>query len=198
MVAPSTKVSHLDIAYAVSGGRLPRDHSFDLWQALCGAAPALFEDATVAVLPVRGASAGQEGLVLQRRSRLLMRIPEDKVDLALGLCGQQLDVSGAQVALGEAKTRPLAYYATLYAHRVAALVDDEAGFVEQMAEELGRIDLTADFIVGKRTVTRGHAGEIAGFSLMLAELSSRQSIALQVAGLGAHRGLGFGVFVGHK
>jgi len=191
-------VSHVDLAFAVSGSRLPRDHSLGLWLALSHACPQLFDDATVAVLPVRGASAGEGGLVLQRRSRLLMRIPESKIDLALGLCGRQLDVAGAPVALGEAKTRPLAPYATLYAHRVAAVMDDEADFVKQATEELGRIDVSADFIVGRRTVTRGPQGELAGFSLMLAELPSRQSLALQVHGIGAHRGLGFGVFVGHK
>ena len=198
MGAAPAEVSHVDLAFAVSGSRLPRDHSLGLWLALSHACPQLFDDATVAVLPVRGASAGEGGLVLQRRSRLLMRIPESKIDLALGLCGRQLDVAGAPVALGEAKTRPLAPYATLYAHRVAAVMDDEADFVKQATEELGRIDVSADFIVGRRTVTRGPQGELAGFSLMLAELPSRQSLALQVHGIGAHRGLGFGVFVGHK
>lgn len=191
-------MSHVDIAFAVSGGRLARDHSFDLWSALSQAVPALFEDPTVAVLPIRAASAGDGGLVLQRRSRLLMRIPEAKVDLALGLYGRRLDVAGTPVALGEAKTRPLAPYATLYAHRVAAERDDEASFVKQVAAELGRIDVGKDFIVGKRSLTRGPAGVLAGFSLMLAELSSRQSLALQVHGIGERRGLGFGVFVGHK
>jgi CRISPR-associated protein Cas6 len=194
----NAEVSHVDIAFAVSGGRLARDHSWDLWRALAQAAPALFADETIAVLPIRAASAGDSGLVLQRRSRLLMRIPEAKVDLALGLCGRQLEVAGTPVTLGEAKTRPLAPYATLYAHRVAAVRDDEASFVKQATAELAQIDLGTDFIVGKRTVTRGPRGELAGFSLMLAELPSRQSLALQVAGLGAHRGLGFGVFVGHK
>ena len=198
MGAAPAEVSHVDLAFAVSGSRLPRDHSLGLWLALSHACPQLFDDATVAVLPVRGASAGEGGLVLQRRSRLLMRVPEAKIDLALGLCGRQLDVAGAPVALGEAKTRPLAPYATLYAHRVAAVMDDEADFVKQATEELGRIDVSADFIVGRRTVTRGPQGELAGFSLMLAELPSRQSLALQVHGIGAHRGLGFGVFVGHK
>jgi hypothetical protein len=33
---------------------------------------------------------------------------------------------------------------------------------------------------------------------MFSELPARQSLALQVQGIGAHRGLGFGVFVGHK
>jgi CRISPR-associated protein Cas6 len=191
-------VSHVDIAFAVSGGPLPRDHSFDLWRALSRAAPDLFRDPVVAVLPVRGASAGAGGIVLQRRSRLLMRMPEASVERALGLCGVQLEVAGASVRLGDAKTRPLAHYATLYAHRVAAERDDEASFVKQAAAELREIDVAADFIVGKRTLTCGADGDIAGFSLMLAELSVRQSLALQVHGLGAHRGLGFGVFVGHK
>ena len=120
------------------------------------------------------------------------------VELALGLCGVRLEVAGARVTLGDAKTRPLAPYATLYAHRVAAERDDEESFVRQATEALHGIDVAADFIVGKRSLTRGAAGDIAGFSLMLAELSARQSLALQVHGLGAHRGLGFGVFVGHK
>lgn len=191
-------MSHVDLAFAVSGGPLPRDHSLELWRALSQAAPGLFADPSVAVLPVRGASAGAGGIVLQRRSRLLMRIPEASVELALALCGVRLEVAGAQVLLGDAKTRPLAPYATLYAHRVAAERDDEASFVRQASDALHEIEVAADFIVGKRTLTRGERGDIPGYSLMLAELPARQSLALQVHGLGAHRGLGFGVFVGHK
>lgn len=191
-------MSHVDIAFAVTGGPLPRDHSLELWRALAQAAPDLFADPAVAVLPVRGASAGEAGIVLQRHSRLLMRIPQAGVEPALRLCGVRLAVADAPVVLGTAKTRPLAPYATLYAHRVAAERDDEASFVKQAAAELGMIGVAADFIVGKRTLTRGAEGDIAGFSLMLAELSARQSLALQVHGLGAHRGLGFGIFVGHK
>lgn len=191
-------MTHVDLAFAVSGGRLARDHSLELWQALRRAAPALLEDPTVAVLPIRAASAGDGGLVLQRHSRLLLRIPEAMMELALGLCGRQLDVAGTPVTLGDAKTRPLAAYATLYAQRVAAVVDDEGDFVKQAAAELARIGISAEFIVGKRTLTRGPQGALAGFSLMLAELPSRLSLELQVHGIGAHRGLGFGVFVGHK
>lgn len=191
-------MTHVDMAFVVSGGPLPRDHSLELWRALQRVAPDLFADPAVAVLPVRGASAGEAGLVLQRRSRLLMRIPEASVERALRLRGARLGVAGAEVTLGDAKTRPLAPYATLYAHRVAAERDDEESFVKQAAAALGEIDVPGDFVVGKRSLTRGEQGDIPGFSLMLAELSARQSLALQVHGLGAHRGLGFGIFVGHK
>jgi CRISPR-associated protein Cas6 len=191
-------VSHVDIAFAVSGGRLPQDHSYELWRALSGAAPALLADPSVAVLPVRGASAGEGTIVLQRRSRLLMRIPEASIELALLLCNARLDLAGVQVVLGGAKTRPLAPYATLYAHRVAADGDDEARFMKQVAASLLNLGVSADFVVGRRVVTRGPQGDIPGFGLMFPELSARQSLALQVHGIGAHRGLGFGVFVGHK
>ena len=39
MGAPPAGVKHLDIAFAVSGGRLPRDHSLSLWQAPVPAPP---------------------------------------------------------------------------------------------------------------------------------------------------------------
>lgn len=191
-------MTHVDMAFTISGERLPRDHSYDLWRALSGVAPTLLADPSVAVLPVRGASVGESAIVLQRRSRLLMRIPEASVDLALDLCDRQLDVAGAPVVLGAAKTRPLAPYATLYAHRVAADMDEEVAFMKQVSVSLQALGLGADVVVGKRTVTRNPEGDIPGFSVMLCELSARQSLALQVHGIGAHRGLGFGVFVGHK
>ena len=197
-MSPAADPSAVDLAFAVSGGPLPRDHSLALWEALAQAAPSLADDETLAVLPVRAASAGDAPLVLQRRSRLLMRLAESQLERVLALSGRELEIAGAPVLLGTAKTRPLAHYATLYAHRVAAEDDDEARFVRQAARDLDRLGVRAEFIVGRRSQTRGPLGMLAGFSLMLAELSPRQSLALQAAGLGAHRRLGFGIFVGHK
>jgi CRISPR-associated protein Cas6 len=168
-----------------------------LWEALVRAAPSLADDEALAVLPVRAASAGDSRLILQRRSRLLLRLGESSVERVLALCGQRLEVAGAPVLLGAAKTRPLAHHATLYAHRVAADEDDEAAFVRQAAGDLDRLGVRAEFIVGKRSGARGPLSMLAGFSL-IPELAPRQSLALQGAGLGAHRRLGFGIFVGHK
>jgi CRISPR-associated protein Cas6 len=197
-VDPAADAGTVDLAFEVSGGPLPRDHSLALWEALLHAAPSLADDQTLAVLPVRATSAGDQRLILQRRSRLLMRLDESSVERVLALCGCQLEVAGAPLLLGGAKTRPLAHHATLYAHRVAADEDDEAAFVRQAARDLERLGLHAEFIVGKRSQARGPLGMLAGFSLMLADLAPRQSLVLQAAGLGAHRRLGFGIFVGHK
>jgi len=197
-VNPAADLGYVDLAFSVSGEPLPRDHSLALWDALVQAAPSLAEDDTLAVLPVRAASAGDGRLVLQRRSRLLMRLAESRVDPALALCGRLIRIAGTPVLLGAAKTRPLAPHATLYAHRVAAERDDEAAFVRQATRDLDQLGVRAEFIVGRRTLARGPLGELAGFSLMLADLAPRQSLALQASGLGAHRRLGFGIFVGHK
>ena len=197
-VEKANALGHVDMAFAISGGELPRDHSLALWQALANAAPWIVEDDAVAVLPIRASSAGGDRLVVHRRSRLLMRLPEERVEAALALSGRRLDLAGAPVTLGEAKTRTLIAHATLYAHRVAAERDDEEGFVAQAKRELERLGVRNDFIVGRRSMTRGPGGPLAGYSLMLAELPARQSLVLQVAGIGAHRGLGFGIFVGHR
>lgn len=198
MGAAPARLTVVDLAFAVSGGRLPRDHSHALWQALERAAAWLADDPATAVLPIRAASAGEQGLVLDRHSRLLMRLPELRVGAALELCGKRLDLCGAPVVVGAAKSRPLAPHATLYAHRVAAESDDEAAFVRQVALRLAGLGLHSEFIVGKRSSVRTAQGEVAGFSVMLANLAARDSLVLQACGLGAGRRLGFGVFVGHK
>lgn len=197
-LTPADEPRTVDLAIAVSGEPLPCDHSLALWQALVMAAPALAEDASIGVLPLRAAARSDGRIVLQRRSRLLMRLAEPGVDAALALCGRQIEIAGATVRLGSAKTRPLAHYATLYAHRVAAEQDDEAAFVRQTVRALDQLGMRAEFIVGRRTQASGPQGPLAGFSLMLTDLSSRQSLALQARGLGAHRRLGFGIFLGHK
>lgn len=188
----------VDLSIEISGGPLPRDHALEVWSALAQAVPRLREDPVLAILPVRAASGGDGRLVLQRRSRLLMRVAEPAVAAVLALCGRQLDVAGAPVTFGGVKTRPLAPHPTLYAHRVAAERDDEAEFVRQATRELGQLGMPAEFVVGKRSQARGPAHAVVGFSLMIADLSSRQSLLLQANGLGAHRNLGFGIFVGHK
>jgi len=197
MGAPTARLSHVDMAFAVQGGGLPRDHSAALWRGLVEALPQLEAEDTLAVLPVRAASAGPQGLVLQRRSRLLIRLAEASVDAAMALCGRRIRVGEDWLEIGAAKTRALMPHRTLYAHRVASESGEEA-FLVEAGSALGALGVHREFIVGRRSTVRGPLGELAGYSLMLEDLSPEHSLALQVAGLGAHRRLGFGIFVGHK
>jgi len=108
--------------------------------------------------------------------------------------------------IGKAMTRALIPHGTIYSHRVAARDAGEAAFARQVANELHALGIRGDFITGKRSCARGPAvettgeatDELTGFSVMLTGLRPEESVRLQVAGLGSHRKLGFGVFVPHR
>jgi len=190
--------SWVDLALAVEGGPLPEDHSLELWKALVVAQQGLSELRGVAVLPIRGTSQCRAQVLLGRHSRLWMRVPESAVEAILGLCGVCLEVAGAPLKIGNAKTRALAPYATLYARRVIADTEDEGRFALWVSERLAALDVRREFIVGSRSSVREAGGRLTGFSLMLPELGARESLRLQAEGLGAGRHLGCGVFLGHK
>jgi CRISPR-associated protein Cas6 len=186
------------MAFTVSGRWLPRDHSAALWHALAVALPWLDDEAELAISPVRAATVSGGGLVLNRRSRFLLRLPEARIRDALALCGRTLEIGTEPLRVGKAMTRALIPHGTIYAHRVAARDADESAFARQVTAELQVLGIRGDFIIGKRSSLRGPSGEVTGFSVMLTGLRSDESIRLQVAGLGPHRKLGFGVFVPHR
>jgi len=194
------------MAFTISGRRLPRDHSAALWQALRTTLPWLDDEIHLAVFPVRAAAISGGNLVINRRSRLVLRLPETRVRDALALCGRTLDIAAEALVIGKAMTRALIPHGTIYSHRVAARDAGEAAFARQVANELHALGIRGDFITGKRSCARGPAvettgeatDELTGFSVMLTGLRPEESVRLQVAGLGSHRKLGFGVFVPHR
>jgi len=187
------------MAFTVSGRRLPRDHSAALWQALRAALPWLDDEAHLAVFPVRAATISGGNLVINRRSRLVLRLPETRIRDALTLCGRTLDIAAEALVIGKAMTRALIPHGTIYAHRVAARDASETAFARQVADELQALGIRGDFITGKRSSVHGEGtAEVTGFSVMLTGLRPEESVRLQIAGLGSHRKLGFGVFVPHR
>jgi CRISPR-associated protein Cas6 len=137
-------------------------------------------------------------LAVNRRSRLMLRLPATRVRDALALCGAAIQIEDAALAVGRAMTRALIPHGTLYAHRVAAVEDDELAFMKAVASGMEQLAIRGDFICGKRSSVRSDAGEVAGFSLMLTGLRPAESVRVQTAGLGPHRKLGFGIFVPHR
>jgi CRISPR-associated protein Cas6 len=186
------------MAFLIEGRDVPRDHAAALWRALARALPWLDEDESVAIFPLRAGSVSGGRLAVNRRSRLMLRLPARRVRDALALCGAALEIEGAALAVGRAMTRALIPHGTLYAHRVAAVGDDEIAFMQAVARGLEQLGIRGDFICGKRSTVRGEAGEVAGFSLMLTGLRPAASVRVQTAGLGPHRKLGFGIFVPHR
>ena len=188
----------VDLALELGGHSLARDHSLALWRALERALPWLGEDDETAVFPIRAARLTGGRLALNRRSRLMPRLSQERVPAALALCGMRLDLGGDAIEPGRAMTRALIPHDTVYAYRVATGDAEEMAFVRAAARELEALGVGGDLICGRRSASRGPAGEIVGYSVMLTGLKPVESLRLQTAGLGGHRKLGFGIFVPHR
>lgn len=177
---------------------MPVDHGLLVYEALRGLAPWIAEEELLAIHPVQGADMGDGRLMLNRRAKLVMRVPRARVDEALKLSGQSFELAGAPFALGQAKLRPLTYHTPLYAHLVTTGSADEKAFAADIIRLLDELDIDSRFICGKRQALTTERGTEYGYSLMLHGLPIEHAILIQQQGLGTNRKLGCGVFIPHK
>ena len=192
-----TSAHAVDVVFAVCGSRLPSGYAQALWEALLGRLPWLADEPQVGVHAIRG-SACDGGLLLSRRARLALRLPVHRLDDALALGGQVLEVGGERLELGDVRPRPLEPFPTLSAHFVATGLADTLAHQQTIEAMLGELQLPLRFICGRMQTVNLGARVVAGAELVLHELRPEQSLALQERGLGADRHLGHGLFLPHK
>lgn len=187
----------IDMVFDLDGGTLPAAYPFALWAELIRLVPQLAEDKSVGVLPLRG-TGNNEGLLLPKRAKLVMRLPATLAELAASrLTGQQLDITGNTVRLGAAKTRPIQPYPTIHAQLVTG-TSDEVLFVEDIKKQMGKLGVTGKLICGRRLTINGGQESIHGYSLVLHDLKAEASLQLQYLGLGEDRQFGCGIFIPYK
>lgn len=188
--------SVIDLVFPLAGHSVPREYTEALRAALQQELPWLAQEARAGIHPLKLVHGG--GGLLSPRTRLLLRLPRERVGEAGVLAGRTLSVEGHPVALGEPHERELLPHATLYAYAVAADGEDEVAFMQTVAAELQALGVRTHTVCGKRG-DRPLAGRtLTTFSLMLHALSPADSLRVQEQGLGPHRLLGCGVFVPHK
>jgi len=187
-----------DIQFELKGRALPKDHGHVLFLELARLLPWIAEEELLGIHPVHGADTGQGELMLGRRTKLTIRTPIDRVEQVMSLSGQTITIGGETLAIGAAKTRPLALYTPLYAHCVTTGSDDEKAFAADIIRLLDEMHIDSRFICGKRQRVNTAAGEISGYSLMLHGLPVEHAMQIQVTGLGGNRKLGCGIFIPHK
>ena len=187
----------IDLAFAVAGEALPRDHRRALAAAIESALPCwpALEQAGVHRLNV-SAGGGPQAL-LSNRTRLTLRVPRERSSEALALEGAELQVGAASLQVGAPQARELRPYSTLYAHLVAAEEGaEEAEFLDGVAAELSALGVAGRPICGRLQVVE--AGTLRGYSLMLDGLTPAGALRILEAGVGRHRRWGCGIFVPHK
>lgn len=188
-----------DVAFDLSNGEIPADHGYELFQALSRHLPWLRDTPGVGVLPVHGAPSGRnDNLVINKRAKLILRLPVERLADAAVLVGRALHTSADDFTVTGLKEKLLTPYATLYSPFVVMGVADEAEFLAAARAELDRLGMKAGMICGKPRKMRLPQGEARGFSLMLHDVDLLQSLTVMEQGMGQYREYGCGIFVPHK
>ena len=188
-----------DVQFELQGSLLPRDHGYLLFLELSRLLPWLADEELAAVHLIHGAETGKDDLlILNRRAKLVVRIPVSREADLMILTGQTIEIGGFKLAIGKGNAKPLTRHTPLYAHCVTTGSADEEQFTRDIIRLLDELKITTRFICGKRQSIRTAAGEVYGYSLMLHDLPLDQSILVQQRGMGSNRKIGCGIFIPHK
>jgi CRISPR-associated protein Cas6 len=187
----------VDVAFSLRGGSIPVDHGWRLYQLLAERLDWLDADPAAGVHPIRGARAVAGRIPLGARARLMLRLPRARVEQAYALSGTRLEL-GDGIDIGDAHLRTLYAYSALYSQFVSVGTADELAFYRHIEAQLRQTGIECKMICGRARRAQTQDDEIAGFSLMLHELTPEDSLRMQASGLGDARKLGCGIFVPHK
>lgn len=199
----------VDVSYRISCRALPVDHAWALSQAVCAALPWIPDEAGAGVHTIHVADSGNgwmrpegmdELLLLSKRTRLVVRIPRARYEEATVLIGRTLDIAGHPLRVEEATIKPLSVITTIFSRYVVSdATDDENAFLNAMVLEMNALGVRPKkMLCGIEKHLATPDGPIRARSLMVAELTQDESIALQRRGLGHRRHLGCGLFIPHK
>lgn len=180
------------------GDAIPRDHRYELARELERLMPWIKDDASFGIHAIQGAVTENDELLLNHRSRMVLRAAKSRVETLEGLSSQTIRLGNAQLTFGNMRLKPINLHTPLYAHCVTTGGDDEASFNQAVMAELDRLQIDARFICGRRQTIHLPEGNIYGFSLMLHGISIADAVRIQETGLGLHRLLGCGIFIPHK
>lgn len=185
----------VDLAFPLKGKAVPVDHGYALYSACCRIIPDIHGDGELGIFPIQGAYSGGENLLLNRTSRLTMRIPADKVGHFLPMVGRELQVGGCPITVGAPNLQMLRPSASLQARTVTIKgFEEEGAFLEAMGRQLHPIAPCAEAAVLKRRTIRIAGKQVVGFKVLVRGLNAEESIALQEKGLGGRRRFGCGLF----
>jgi CRISPR-associated protein Cas6 len=199
----------LDVSYRVSCQSLPVDHAYTLSVALIEALPWLEEEERAGIHLIHGAESGNGWIrpedplavmYLSRRTRMILRLPKERVEEAKSLTGQTLDVGGNALTVGGCTIRPLSNLTTIFARYVITEdVEDESAFMEEAVIRLKAMGIKVKKMMGGRLHTFSLPGrKLTARSLMIDGLKVQESVTLQQQGLGPGRKIGCGLFLPHK
>lgn len=185
------------MVFDLDGGTLPAAYPIALWAALLRHVPQLADEKLAGVLPLR-ATENNEGILLTKRTKLVLRLPKILADpIAAHLTGSTLQISAISLQIGKCKPRAIHPYPTIHAQQVTG-ASDEVLFMDDIRKQLGEMGIAAKLICGKRSIIKSDQQSTHAYSLVVHDLKPEDSLQLQYAGLGESRQFGCGIFIPYK
>lgn len=200
----------VDLAFNITCRCLPIDHAYALSQALLEVLSWLDKEKHAGMHLIHGAESSHgwqrpedpenEVLHLSRRTKLVLRLPKERISDARELTGAVLEIDGYRMEVGEARVRMLSTLTTIFSRYVVANEnEDEEQFIQRAAEQMRAMNITVrKLLCGRSRVFHLPDERIFTRRLMATDLTREESIRLQQEGLGPGRKLGFGLFIPHK
>jgi len=200
----------VDLAFSIDCKALPIDHTYALASAIEHHLPWFVTEQSCALHLIHGAESGNgwdrpengsDLLYLSRRTKLLLRLPKERIEAAQELIGKELVIDECIIKVGEATIKLLADSTALYSRYLDTSHDEtEDEFIDRAVAELRAMGLKfKKILAGKAHTHKGSDDqETLTRSLFIADLGRIDSVRLQELGIGSSQHLGFGVFIPHK
>lgn len=188
----------IDIQFDIEGKSVPIDHGYQLFLELSRILPWIADEEMLGIHPIHGAANEHGNLMLNRRAKLMIRVPKERVEDLLTLTGKEIQIGTDTLKIGKGKSKILSLHTPLYAHCVTTGSTDETIFASDVIKLLDNLNITTRFICGRRQSLTTSEGVVYGYSLMLHDIPLEHAILIQQKGLGGNRKLGCGIFIPHK
>jgi len=198
----------VDLSFSIAATQLPVEHAYLLLQAIQQVLPWFSDEEGAGMHQIHGAESGNgwqrpdDGgeMYISKRTKLILRLPQQRVADAELLSGQTLDIGGHSLEVGKANVRLLNPLSTIYARYVITGDDEsEEQFLESVVGQLREMGASCKRVLsGKTRMIRLPERELKTRSVMLADISKEDSLHIQQRGLGDARQLGCGLFIPHK
>lgn len=195
---------YIQLAFPVIGQALPIDHGYQLYSALKYRLMELkdWDDVSIKTISGKLDVNNRNQLDLTNRSKLLIRLPSEKVPFVYSFSGKFLNIGKQKIRLGIPEMNFLQPKSRLRSHIVVIRgYEEPKTFIEAAKRQIEALGIRASLklISKKDGTTKPKTLKvkqiIVGFGIEANNLSETDSIVLQEKGLGGKQKMGCGVFV---
>jgi len=201
-----------DLSFKVSCKQVPLDHAQELSEAIQGILPWLADEQDAGIHMIHGASTGNgwqrpdndtnNGCIyLSRRSRMQIRMPKARHEDINALIGKTISLGGNELTFGDYQVKMFSPLSTQFSrHIILNENETEDQFISRVSDvlksEMGITLRKALCGLGDSFLLDGK--KVNTMSIMVADLTPEEAIALQTRGIGTDQMRGFGLFIPHK